>query len=129
MHTPESVLENEIHSILRHFEIQTDLPIIDRKPNPEIVTKNKEPCRSGRPLSKTQRKRKEKYLLESCKSTRPKLWNMKMIVIIIIVGALVTNPKVLMKSLEELDIGGRAEAIKMTTLMKSARILRRVQET
>ena len=39
---PESILENETHSIFRDFEIQTDCLILDRKPD-LVAVKKKEP--------------------------------------------------------------------------------------
>ena len=58
-----------------------------------------------------------------------KFWNMKVTVIPIVIGALGTMPKGLVKKLEELKIGGRAETIPTTSLLRPARILRRVLET
>ena len=55
-----------------------------------------------------------------------KLWNMKVKVIPIVVGAHGTVPKGLEKGLE---IRGRIETIQNTALLQSARILRRVLET
>ena len=40
-----------------------------------------------------------------------------------------TVPKGLKKEQEELEIGGRIETIQTTALLKSTRILRRMQET
>ena len=54
-----------------------------------------------------------------------RLWNMKVKVIPIVVGALGTVPK----GLESLKISGRIETIQNTALLQSARILRRVLET
>ena len=48
-------------------------------------------------------------------------------VIPIVIGALETTPKGLVRRLEELKIGGRAETIETTVLLRSARILRKVQ--
>ena len=53
---------------------------------------------------------------------------MKVIVIPVVIGALGTIPQGLVKEIEELKIG-RAETIQTTTLLRSARILRRVLET
>ena len=47
----------------------------------------------------------------------------------IVTGELGTIPKGFIKRLEELEIGGRAETIQTTALLRSARILRRVLET
>ena len=54
---------------------------------------------------------------------------MKVTVITIVIAALVTFPKVLVKGIEELEIGGRAETIQTTALLRSARILRKDPET
>ena len=58
-----------------------------------------------------------------------KQWNMKVTFIPIVIGALVTVTEGLMKGVEDLEIRGRMETIQTTTLLRSARILRRVQET
>ena len=55
-----------------------------------------------------------------------KLCNMNMTLITIVIGALATIPKGLVKRLEELEIGGGAETIQTTALLRSSRILRRV---
>ena len=58
-----------------------------------------------------------------------KLWNMRVKVIPIVVGALGTVPKGLERGLENLEIRGRIDIIQNTALLQSARILRRVLET
>ena len=64
MHNPESVLENETHKLLRDFEIKTDHLIPARQPDLVVIHKEKMPnCGLGCPnwpLSKIERKRKEK---------------------------------------------------------------------
>ena len=47
----------------------------------------------------------------------------------IIIGVLGTFIKGLIKGLEDLEISGRVETIQITTLLRSARILRKVLET
>ena len=47
----------------------------------------------------------------------------------IVIGAFGTVTKELLKGLEDLEVGGREETIQMTTLLRTARILRRVLET
>ena len=54
---------------------------------------------------------------------------MKMAVMSIVVGALGTISRGLIKGLEELKIRGQVETIQTTALLRSARILRRVLET
>ena len=57
------------------------------------------------------------------------LWNMKVKVIPIVVGALGTVLKGLESGLVNLDIRGKIETIQNTALLQSAIILRRVLET
>ena len=58
-----------------------------------------------------------------------KLWNMKLTIIPIVIGAFGTVTKELLKGLEDLEVGGRAETIQTTALLRTARIVRRVLET
>ena len=57
-----------------------------------------------------------------------KLWNMEVMELPIVIYALGTIPNGLVKGLEDLEIRGRVETI-LTTVLRSARILRRVLET
>ena len=52
-----------------------------------------------------------------------------MTVILIMIGALVTIPKRVVKGLDDLEMRGQVRTIQITALSKSARILRRVLET
>ena len=71
--------------------------------------------RSGRPQGKTERKQKEYlYFARNFKKT--------MTVIKIVIGALGTVTKGLVKRLEDLEI--RVETVKTTALERSTRILR-----
>ena len=54
---------------------------------------------------------------------------MKVKIISIVIGAFLTVTKGLLKGLEDLEVGGRVETIQTTTLLRTARILRRVLET
>ena len=58
-----------------------------------------------------------------------KLWNLKVTIIPIVIGAFRTVTKGLLKGLEDLEVGDRVETIHTTALLKTARILRRVLET
>ena len=58
-----------------------------------------------------------------------KLWNMKVTIIPIVIGAFGSVTKGLLKGLEDLEVVGRVETIKTTALLKMARILRRVLDT
>ncbi len=54
---------------------------------------------------------------------------MKVTIIPIVIGAYTTINKGLLKGLEDLEVGGRVETIQTTSLLRTARILRRVLET
>ena len=57
-----------------------------------------------------------------------KLWNMKVTIVPILIGAFGTITKGLLKGLEDLEVGGRVETIQTTALLRTARNLRRVLE-
>ena len=71
--------------------------------------------------------KKDKYL--DLARELKKLWNMKVTIVPVVIGALGTITKGLLKGLEVLEVGGRVETIQTTTLLRTARILRRVLET
>ena len=54
---------------------------------------------------------------------------MKVTIIPIVIGSFDTVTKGLLKSLEDLEVGGRVETIQTTALLKTARVLRRILET
>ena len=72
---------------------------------------------------------KEWYVAEPCKGIRKKLWNMKVTIIPIAIGAFGTVTKGLLKGLEGFEVGGRVETIHTTALLGTTRILKRVLET
>ena len=74
-------------------------------------------------------KLKENEKRESCSRTEKKNWNMKVTVILIVIGALGTVTNRLALGLGELEIRGHVETIQTTALLRSARILRRVLKT
>ena len=71
--------------------------------------------------------KKDKYL--DLARDFKKLWNMKVTIISIVIGAFGTVTKGLLRGLEDLEVGGRVETIRTTALLRTARILRRVLET
>ena len=70
--------------------------------------------------------KKDKYL--DLARELKKLWNMKVTIVTIVIGTLSTITKGLLKGLEDLEVGGRVETIQITALLRTARILRLVQE-
>ena len=140
MHNPESVLENETHKLLWDFETQTGHLISARRPDLIIIKikkkkkRKKRTCRivdfavpadHGVKLKESEKKNKYLDLARELK----KLWNMNVTVILIVISALGTVTEGLVKGAEDLEITGRVKTIQTTTLLRSARILRRVQET
>ena len=81
-------------------------------------------CLSWR-LKKSENKDKYMDLARELK----KLWNMKVMIIPIVIGDLGTVTKGLVQGLEDLEIMGRVETVQTTALLRSASILRRVLET
>ncbi len=77
-------------------------------------------------LKESEKKDKD---LDLARELKKKLWNMKVTIIPIIICALGTVTKGLIKGLEDLEIRGRVETIQTTALLRLARILRRVLET
>ena len=57
------------------------------------------------------------------------IWNIKVTIIPIAIGAFGTVTKGLSKGLVDLEVEGRVETIQTTTLLGTARILRRALET
>ena len=76
-------------------------------------------------LKKNEKKDKYLKLARELK----KLWNMKVTIVLIVIGALGTITKGLLKGLEDLEVGGWVETIQTTVLLRTGRILRRVRET
>ena len=71
--------------------------------------------------------KKDKYVDLARDLKKP--WNMKITIVPIVIGALGTVTKGLLKGLEDLEIGEQVETIQTTALLRTARILRRVLET
>ena len=78
-------------------------------------------------LNLKESENKDKYL-DLAREIK-KQWNMIVTVVPIVIGALGTVTKGLLKGLEDLEIGGRVEALQTTALLRTARILRRVRVT
>ena len=54
---------------------------------------------------------------------------MKVTIVLIVIGALGTITKGLLKGQEDLEVGGRVETVQMTALLRTDRILSRVLDT
>ena len=136
MHNPAPVLENDTHKLLWYFDIQTDHLISAWRPDVIIINKKrkKKICKivdfavpTDHRIKLKECENRDKYL--NLARELKKIWNKKMTIIPIVIGAFGTVTKWLLKGLEDLEVGGRVETIQTTTLLKTARILRRVLET
>ena len=134
MHNPAPVLENNTHKLLWDFDIHTDHLISARIPELTIINKKKRTWKivdfavpADHRIKLKECEKKDKYL--DLTRELKKLWNMQVTIIPIVIGAFGTVSKGLLKGLEDLEFGGRVETIQTTTLLKMARILRRVLET
>ena len=86
------------------------------------------PVLSDRKVKLKEYEKKEKSF-DLSKKLKKKTWEMKVTIIPLVFGALGTVTKGLVQGLEDLEITGGEETVPTTALLKSARILRRVQET
>ena len=78
-------------------------------------------------LKLKESEKKDKYL-DLARELKD-LWNMKVMILPIVIHALSTETEGLLKGLEDLEMTGRVETIKTTTLLRSSRIMRRVLDT
>ena len=134
MHNPAPVLENHTHKLLWDFNIQTDHLISARIPDLIIINKKKKISKifdfavpADHKINLKEWEKKDIYL--DLTRELKKLWNMKVTIVPIVIGAFGTITKGLLKGLEDLEVGRRVETIQMTALLRTARILRLVLET
>jgi hypothetical protein len=132
-HRAEKVIENEHVKLLWDFSIQTDRVIEHRRPDIVLVDKKARKTwiidiavpADKRAKSKEQEKR-ERY--QDLGREISKLWNTKVKVIPIVVGALGAIPHDLERSLKELENPIGLNLLQKVTLLGTARILRKVLE-
>ena len=116
MHNPAPVLENDTCD----FDIQTDHLISSRRPDLIIINKKrKKICRivdfavpADHRIKLKECEKRDKYL--DLARELKKLWNMKVTIIPIVIGAFCTVTKGLLKGLEDLEVGDRGETIQTT---------------
>ena len=138
MHNPAPVQENDTHKLLWDFDTQTYHLIPARRPDLIIINNNnkkkKKICKivdfavpADHRIKLKEYEKRDKYL--DLARELKKLWNMKVTIIPIVIGAFGTVTKGLLKVLEDLEVGGRVETIQTTALLKTVRMQRRVLET
>ena len=93
MHNPASILENDTHKLLLDFDIHTDHLISARRPELIIINKKKRELSklSDHRIKLKECEKKDKYL--DLASELKKLWNMKVTIVPIVIGALGTVTK------------------------------------
>ena len=96
IHNPAPVLENDSHKLLWDFNIQTDHLIPARRPDLVIINKRKRICKivdfavsADHRINLKESEKKDKYL--NLARELKKLWNMKVTIMPIVIGALVTK--------------------------------------
>ena len=135
MHNPAHVLENK-H--LLDLNLHADHLISVRRPDLIIIHKKKRTCKivdfavpADHRIKLEECEKKNKYV-DLARELKKKLWNMQVTIVPIVIGAFGRVTKGLLKGLEDLEDGGRVETIQTTTLLRTARILRklwRLEET
>ena len=112
----------------------TDHLILARRPDLIIINKKKRtgkivdygvPADHRIKLKECEKKDKNLDLARELK----KLWNMQVTIKPIVIGVFGRVTKGLLNGLEDLEVGGQVGTIQTTTLLRTARILRRVLET
>ena len=86
-------------------------------------------CCSSWRQNTTERMQKKKDKYFDFARELKKLWHMLVTTVPILISAFGTITKGLLKGQEDLEIGGGAETIQTTTLLRTARTLRKVLET
>ena len=103
MQNPAPILENNTHKLLWYFDIHTDHLISARRPDLIIINKKGELTNLAIPsdhkIKLKEREKKDKYL-DFARELK-KLWNMKVTIIAIVIGAFGTVTKGLLKGLED----------------------------
>ncbi len=132
-HVPDKVVETDQFKILWDFNIQTDHVIEYGRPDVVVLDKTKKMCHLidiAQPgdirVAKKETEKIQKYqdlARELCK-----IWQVKVKVVPVVVGALGTIPKALEKHLEEIGTNVRVDLLQKAVLLGTARILRKTLE-
>ena len=127
MHNPVSVLwDFDIETVHIISAKRPDLTIINNKKKENLKIVDYTVPADHRIKLKESKKRDE---YQDLARELEKLWNMKVTIIPILIGAFGTVTRGLLKGQEDLEVGRRVETIQITALLRTGRILRRVLET
>ena len=132
-HQLHPVMENKSSKILWDFSVKTDNVIGTRRPDLIVIDKAKKLCQIidfavpfDSKVVEKEREKTEKY--QDLAREVKKIWNMKVNVIPLVIGALGTSSPLLPKRLKDIGIGQRITELQKTAILYSARILQKVLE-
>ena len=132
-HQPEAVIENDSCKILWDFTVQADHFLIARRADMISIDKEHNKCQIidfaipyDTRVDDKEIEMIEKYL--DLATELKKVWNMKVTVVPLIVGALGTPAKALEKRLKSIDIETKITELQKTFIIHTSRILRKVLE-
>ena len=119
MHNPAPVLEKDTHKFQWDFDIHTDHLISAGRPDLIIINKKKRTCKivdfavpADHRVKLKECEKKDKYI--DLARELKKLWNMQVTIISIVIGAFGTVTEILLKGLEDFEVGGRVDTIQTT---------------
>ena len=132
-HEQENAVENDTCKVLRGFTIQTDHVIEARRSDLILIKKKEKNCiivdfaiPYDTRIEPKEKEKVDKY--QDLKRELQKLWDMRVKVVPIVIGALGTLSKEIKKRAKELGIETGFEEMQKTVILQSARILRKVIE-
>ena len=127
------VIENDSCKILWDFTVQTDHFLTARRPDMIFIDKEHHECQTidfaipyDTRVDDKEVKKIEKYL--DLARELKKVWNMKVTVVLLVVGALGTPAKALKKGLKTIGFETKIIELQKTVLIHKSRILRKVFE-
>ena len=130
---PEAVIDNDSCKILWDFPVQADHFITVRRLDMLVIDKDHHECQIidfaipyDTRVDDKEVEKIQKYL-DVVKEVK-KMWNMKVTVVPLVVGALGTHAKVLEKRLKNIGIETKITELQKTVLIHTCRILRKVFE-
>ena len=133
-HDLKGMVESGEIEVLRHFKIQCDYHIECRKPDIVVVEKEEKKCLiadiaipNDKNVGVKEEEKIQKY--DELKWEIKKLWSMKRVdLVLVVVRALGTVSKKLEKWIDGLGINFKIENLQKTSLLGTARILRKTLE-
>ena len=125
MHNPASVLEYDTQTPLGFWHTERS-PNFRQKTRSINNQQKKRICKivdfavpADHRIKLKEWEKKDKYL-DLAREWKKKLWNMKVKIVPLVIGAFGTGPKGLLKELEDLEVRGRVETIQSTALLRTS---------